>query len=93
MCKLLVDRIYSPSKISELTGVSIETINDIRARTRWKRISSKYDIPYCIYDQFGNYIGIDNNLTAKYALRIAEYRRKINADNTPNNIIIPELYN
>lgn len=92
VCKLLVERQYSPTKISEMTGVSITTISDIRSGSRWKRISSKYDIPYCIYDQNDKYVGIDNAMTAKTAIKLAEYRRKLSMDNTPNNIIIPELY-
>ena len=86
VCKLIDMKIYSPDKISEMTGVSKRTIKSIREGCCWRQIAIQYDIPYCIYDKDGQYVGINNIMGAKTKRKLEEYKRK-------RNIIIPELYN
>ena len=45
VCKLLEDVKNTGDKISNITGVSRDTVADIASRRRWVRISSQYNIP------------------------------------------------
>jgi len=63
VCKLLKERKLSRRKISEITGVNIETISAVAKKREWVSISDKYDLgddsrywlgidsPQCIYTE------------------------------------------
>ena len=44
VCKLLEENKKTYKEISEITGVKVSTIKDVRSKKYWTRISSNYDI-------------------------------------------------
>lgn len=93
VCKLIDQKIYSPKKISEMTGVDLNTINDIRDGIKWRIVSVNYEMPYCMYDKSGNFVGVDASMSAKVDMKLSEYRRKLNSSNIGSNrITISDLH-
>lgn len=87
VCRLIDKKVYSPAEISKMTGVSLRTIKGIREGNIWKQISMKYMMPYCIYDDIGKFIGVNDVMTNKCHARIDEYRKKLVAPLSGNKVI------
>lgn len=77
VCEMIDQKIYSPIKISEATGVSSAMIGSIRIGKAWKHIARQYKMPYCTYDSSGRLIGIDQEKTAKLRQILDSYERPI----------------
>ena len=51
VCEYLLSNKYSATKISELTGVSVGVVYDIRNKGSWHHIVDKYDFSNCKWQQ------------------------------------------
>lgn len=84
VCQLLETNMYSLCEISDISGISIQTIRKIRHRINWKDISSNYKIE--------NYKPEDHKIKSEQHEKLSDHQVELICDElVKNQLTMPEI--